>query len=170
MNDSDSNQDGDPTDIHAWQRIDGRTTTSGRLHATDVARLADIGVRHVVSLAVNSHPGALPDEAGLCAAAGLRFTHIPVPFEAPEERHYAAFRAAIEADEAPVHVHCIANFRASAFFYRYHRDVRGMSEGEARAIMARQWTPETHDHPMAPVWAAFIARTGSGRAQAGENE
>jgi hypothetical protein len=25
--------------------------------------------------------------------------------------------------EVPVHVHCIANYRVSAFFYRYRRDV-----------------------------------------------
>ena len=27
---------------------------------------------------------------------------------------------------------------------------------EARALMERQWSPETHDHPAAPAWAAFI--------------
>jgi hypothetical protein len=27
--------------------------------------------------------------------------------------------------DAPMHVHCIANYRVSAFFYRYRRDVLG---------------------------------------------
>lgn len=152
----------DPDDIHAWQRLDARFTTSGRLQASDPARLAAIGVRHVINLAVDNHPGALLDEADLCAAAGLRYTHLPVPFDAPKERHFAAFCALIAADDAPVHVHCIANFRASAFFYRYHRDVLRMAEGEARALMARHWTPQTHEHPMAPLWAAFIARQSTG--------
>jgi hypothetical protein len=35
--------------------------------------------------------------------------------------------------EPPVHVHCIANYRVSAFFYRYRRDVLGMNGAEARA-------------------------------------
>jgi hypothetical protein len=30
--------------------------------------------------------------------------------------------------EVPVHVHCIANYRVSAFFYRYRRDVLGMDD------------------------------------------
>jgi uncharacterized protein (TIGR01244 family) len=152
----------DPDDIHAWQRLGVRFTTSGRLHADDPARLAAIGVRHIVNLALDDHPGALAGEAALCAAAGLRYTHLPVPFDAPEERHFADFCAIITADDEPVHVHCIANFRVAAFFYRYHRDIVGMAEGDARALMAQQWTPETHEHPMAPVWAAFIARRSTG--------
>jgi len=152
----------DPEDIHAWQRLDARITTSGRLRSTDPARLARIGVRHIVNLALDDHPGALAGEAGLCAAAGVRYTHLPVPFDAPEERHFAAFCDVIAAQDGPVHVHCIANFRVSAFFYRYHRDVLGMAEGAARAFMEQQWTPETHEHPMAPVWAAFIAPARSG--------
>ncbi|HWJ69292.1 MAG TPA: sulfur transferase domain-containing protein [Sphingobium sp.] len=155
----------DPEGIHAWQRLDARITTSGRLRATDPARLAAIGVRHIVNLALDDHPGALAHEAELCAAAGLRYTHLPVPFDAPDERHFAAFCAIIAADDAPVHVHCIANFRVAAFFCRYHRDVLGMPEGAARALMAQHWTPETHEHPMAPLWAAFIARKSTGETE-----
>ena len=41
-----------------------------------------------------------------------------------------------------MHVHCIANYRVSAFFYRYLRDMLGMNEAEARAEMERVWHPE----------------------------
>lgn len=145
----------DPENITNWQRLDARTTTSGRLKAEDVAVLADRGVRHVINLALIDSPGALADEAALMAGQGLRYTHIPVPFDAPEEAHYQAFRAAFDADDEPVHVHCIANWRVSAFFYRYHRE-RGMAEAEARAIMAQQWQPETYDGKDGPVWARLI--------------
>lgn len=146
----------DPTDIRAWQRLSDRITTSGRLQAHDPARLAAIGVRHVINLAMPDHPDALPDAAARFSAAGVDYTHIPVPFEAPEEAHYEAFVRALESRDGPVHVHCIANWRVSAFFYRWHRDACGMPEGEARALMERQWSPETHDHPAAPVWSAFV--------------
>jgi protein tyrosine phosphatase (PTP) superfamily phosphohydrolase (DUF442 family) len=145
----------DPEHIVNWQRLDARTTTSGRLKAEDVTALAACGVRHVINLALGDSPGALAGEDGLTAAQGLRYTHIPVPFDAPEEAHYQAFRAAYDADGEPVHVHCIANWRVSAFFYRYNREC-GMAEAEARAIMAQQWQPETYDGKDAPVWANFI--------------
>lgn len=150
----------DPDDIRAWQRLSEHVTTSGRLQEPDPTRLAAIGVRHVINLAMPDHPEALPEADVAFAAQGIGYTHIPVPFGAPQEAHYRAFVEALEAAEGPVHVHCIANWRVSAFFYRYHRDACGMPEAEARALMERQWSPEEHDHPDAPTWAAFIAKRG----------
>jgi len=47
--------------------------------------------------------------------------------------------------------------RVSAFLYRYHRDRKGMPEAEARALMERQWSPSTSDHPARSAWVRFIA-------------
>jgi len=147
----------DPDSITAWQRINSRTTTSGKLAPENVWQLADLGVEHVINLAMDNHPEALPEEAGLMAAAGIRYTHMPVPFDAPTEDHFRAFVAAYEADNAPVHVHCIANMRVSAFLYRYHRDKKEMPEPVARALMEQQWSPDKGDHPAFKPWALFIA-------------
>jgi hypothetical protein len=53
--------------------------------------------------------------------------------------------------EVPVHGHCIANYRVSAFFYRYRREVLGMDEAQARADMEQVWRPNG-------VWATFVGR------------
>lgn len=151
--------------IRNFQRLSPRWTTSGRLRSEDLDALAAIGVAHVINLALDSHPEALADETGQLAARNIAYTHIPVPFDAPGEAHYAAFVEALEgAGEAPVHVHCIMNYRVSAFFYRYHRDVSGMGESEARALMVRQWDPLNSDRPEATPWAEFLTgrRIGSG--------
>ena len=147
----------DPADIRGWQRLSGDVTTSGRLEEADVARLAAIGVKQVVNLALDSHPEALADEAGRFAACGIAYMHIPVPFDAPDEAHFAAFRTAVEQGPQPVHVHCIMNWRVSAFFYRYHRDQLGMPEPEARALLVQQWEPDAAGKPEWAVWADFIA-------------
>ena len=146
----------DPEDIRAWQRLDEAITTSGALLPGDIDRLAGLGVRHVINLALASHPEALPDEAALLAAHGIGYSHIPVPFDAPDDSHFAAFCAALDAAARPLHVHCIMNWRVSAFFYRHARDVAGLPEAEARARMAQHWQPETSDHPDAPAWTHFI--------------
>lgn len=151
----------DPEGIEAWQRLDARTTTSGKLLEDDIDKLKNLGVRHVINLAPDDRPGALDGEAEMLARRGLRYAHIPIPFDAPEERHFREFRAAYEADNEPVHVHCIANYRVSAFFYRYHRDIAGMAEEEARALMERQWAPDKSDHPAMQVWAQFISTGGN---------
>ena len=146
----------DPDDIRAWQRLTAQVTTSGRIVAGDVERLARIGVRHVINLALAGHPDALADEAEILAKAGIAYSHIPVPFDAPEQQHFDAFLQAFEGGEVPVHVHCIMNWRVSAFLYRYNRDVRGMDEVMARALMEKQWSPASNSLSEAAAWARFI--------------
>lgn len=153
---ADADSANDPQDIRGWQRLSPRITTSGKLDPADPARLAAIGVRRVINLALNDHPEALADEGSALAAQGIAYTHIPVPFDAPGDDHFARFREALAGDE-PVHVHCIMNWRVSAFFYRLHRE-QGMREPEARALMLRQWDPVTSQYPGAKAWAQFIAR------------
>jgi uncharacterized protein (TIGR01244 family) len=147
----------DPADIRAWQRLDDRTTTSGKLDDADVTRLAAIGVKHVINLALDTHPEALADEGTKLAAAGIGYTHIPVPFDAPGDEHFEAFRAALgTCRDEPVHVHCIMNWRVSAFYYRLSRDHLGMDEAHAGALMEVQWAPDKSDRPETKVWAEFI--------------
>jgi hypothetical protein len=55
----------------------------------------------------------------------------------------------------PLHVHCIMNWRVSAFFCRWHID-QGMDATEAQALMAQQWDPKTSDYPGASAWAVFL--------------
>lgn len=151
----------DPVTIRAFQRLDERTTTSGRLCDEDLAALAAIGVRHVVNLALDSHPDALADEGRKLAGLEIGYTHIPVPFDDPRDEHYRAFATALAAASgAPVHVHCIMNYRVAAFFYRWHREYGGMDEPSARALMTRQWEPDRSDRPEARPWSEFLGRTG----------
>lgn len=150
----------DPTDIRGWQRLAPDVTTSGRLLEDDPERLAALGVRRVVNLALDDHPDALRDESARLDGLGVEYVHIPVPFDAPDEAHYAAFRKAIADRTGPVHVHCIMNWRVSAFFYLLHLE-QGMAEPEARALMARQWNPLDAVDPRARPWADFITRRAS---------
>jgi uncharacterized protein (TIGR01244 family) len=144
----------DPVDIRHWQRRPDGITTSGKLEPHDPARLAAIGVRHVVNLALDSHPEALADEAALMAAAGIAYTHIPVPFDAPTHEYVAALAEALATHPGPTHVHCIMNFRVTAFFYLLDR-AAGVPEPEARARMTAVWNP-LEDDTAPSAWRTFL--------------
>lgn len=146
---------GDPSDIRNWQRRPDGITTSGRLLPQDPARLAAIGVRHVINLALDDHPEALEGEGALLAAEGIAYTHIPVPFDAPTPAHVAALEQALGAHPGPTHVHCIMNYRVTAFFYLIDR-AAGVPEAQARARMAEIWDPLTSDDPRAAPWRALF--------------
>lgn len=146
--------------IHNFRRLDDRITTSGQPSESELRALAADGVTTVVNLGLHEHPNALPDEAASVAAAGMRYVHIPVPFEAPGEDHYLAFANAMAtAGGEHVHVHCIANMRVTAFLYRWLID-EGRDEAEARVFMNSVWQP-------GGAWARFIgdeARIGDDHA------
>jgi protein tyrosine phosphatase (PTP) superfamily phosphohydrolase (DUF442 family) len=146
----------DPEAIYHWRRLDDRITTSGQPTEPQLADIQALGVRHVVNLGLHTHEKALPDEAASVARLGITYIHIPVDFQNPTDRDFEEFCAVMEQlKDDRVHVHCIANYRVSAFFYRYRRDVLGMDEAEARAEMEAIWHPEG-------VWAAFVDPSAGG--------
>ena len=142
----------DPETIYNWHRLDDRITTSGQPTEPQLADIHALGVRHIINLGLHSHEKALPDEAASVSRLGITNIQIPVDFEKPTDRDFDQFCSAMEQlKEVPVHVHCIANYRVSAFFYRYRRDVLGMDEAQARGDMEQVWRPNG-------VWAAFVGR------------
>jgi len=149
------NPEGDPVDIRNWVRRDDGVTTSGKLEQGDPARLASLGVRHIINLALDDHPEALANEAEAMAAHGIAYTHIPVPFDAPTREHIDAMNKAIASGAKPVHVHCIANYRVTAFFYVLDC-ASGVAEQEARAHMAKVWDPLASDDPRTEPWRALL--------------
>jgi uncharacterized protein (TIGR01244 family) len=149
---SETPKSSDPATIYNWRRLDDRITTSGQPTEQQLADIHALGVRHIVNLGLHSHEKALPDEAASVSRLGMTYIHIPVDFQNPTDRDFEQFCSAMEQlNEVPVHVHCIANYRVSAFFYRYRRDVLGTDEAQARADMEEIWHPEG-------VWAAFANR------------
>ena len=146
---------GDPGGISAWLRIDDRLTTSGQPTEAQLTALKDLGVEHVVNLALHTHEKALADETASVRSLDMGYVHLPVDFNAPTEDDLHAFYEAMDRIAGRmVHVHCIANMRVSAFLYRRHRDRLGMPEDKARALMDRVWRP-------GGVWATFIGDPGS---------
>jgi uncharacterized protein (TIGR01244 family) len=142
----------DPEMIYNWRRLDDRVTTSGQPTEPQLADIQALGVRHIINLGLHTHEKALPDEAASVSRLGMTYIHIPVDFQNPTDEDFTRFCSAMEQlKEVPVHVHCIANYRVSAFFYRYRRDVLGMDETQARAEMEQIWHPEG-------VWATFVGR------------
>jgi protein tyrosine phosphatase (PTP) superfamily phosphohydrolase (DUF442 family) len=91
------------------------------------------------------------------AALGLRYIHIPVDFANPTEADFSRFcKAMDDVGEAPLHIHCAANYRVSAFVYRYRLTVLGWTDEDALGDLIAIWSPDD-------VWQGFI---GQGRASA----
>lgn len=137
-------------DIYHWRSVDAQITTSGQPSESQLKALSDAGVEFVINLGLHEHERALPDERASATKLGMTYVHIPVAFDAPSETDFDAFCNALDQiGSRKAHLHCIANFRVTAFLYRYWRDVRGWSDSDARALMDSVWQP-------GGVWADFI--------------
>ena len=136
--------------IYNFRRLSSALTTSGQPDEAQFAALRDAGVETVINLALSNSPRALPDEAATLAALGLRYIHIPVEFTAPADADFHAFATAMGGlDDKPVHVHCAANYRVSAFLYRYRTERLGWSAAQARPDLDAVWEPDA-------VWQRFL--------------
>jgi protein tyrosine phosphatase (PTP) superfamily phosphohydrolase (DUF442 family) len=141
----------DPIDIYNWRRLDARLTTSGQPTEAQLADIRALGADHVVNLGLHTHQKALPDEAASVAALGMTYVHLPVDFKNPTAADLSAFCELMdELGDKTVHVHCIANYRVSAFLYRYRVDRLGWNRETARLDLDAVWRP---DGP----WAALVA-------------
>lgn len=142
----------DELGIYNFRRLSPSLTTSGQPNEAQLGGLRDAGIRVVVNLALKDSPGALVDEAGTLTALGAQYIHIPVVFSAPSESDFATFVALMDdVGDTPVHIHCAANYRVSAFLYRYRTERLGWSEVAARPDLEAIWQPDA-------VWQKFLSR------------
>jgi protein tyrosine phosphatase (PTP) superfamily phosphohydrolase (DUF442 family) len=134
---------GDPVDTYNWRRLDGRLTTSGQPSEAQLEAIAGLGVEVVVNLGLHTHAKALADETASVAALGMAYVHQPVEFSNPTREDLTRFCDLMDRLQGrTVHVHCIANWRVSAFLYRWRIDRLGWDEAKARPDLDAIWTPE----------------------------
>jgi protein tyrosine phosphatase (PTP) superfamily phosphohydrolase (DUF442 family) len=140
----------DPIDIYNWRRLDDRITTSGQPTEDQLAALKSLGVTHIINLGLHTHPKALLDEAASVAGLGMDYIHLPVDFADPKQDDLTAFYAIMDRLKGrTIHVHCIANYRVSAFIYRLRVDVLGWDRKRAQQDLDAIWTPQG-------VWAQIV--------------
>ncbi len=133
----------DPVEVYNWRRLDTRLTTSGQPTEAQLAQIRALGVTCVVNLGLHSHEKALADEAATVAGLGMAYVHQPVDFSRPTAADLARFCDLMDERRHEVlHVHCIANFRVSAFLYRYRVDRLGWTPADARADLDAIWEPQ----------------------------
>jgi protein tyrosine phosphatase (PTP) superfamily phosphohydrolase (DUF442 family) len=133
----------DPVDTYNWRRLDERLTTSGQPTEEQLQAIAGLGVDCVINLGLHTHPKALPDERASVTALGMAYVHQPVDFRNPTPADLHAFCDLMDRLQGrALHVHCIANWRVSAFLYRWRVDRLGWDEARARVDLDAIWTPE----------------------------
>jgi uncharacterized protein (TIGR01244 family) len=141
-------------DIFNYVQLDDRVATSGQPTEAQMALIKAAGYTTVINLAPKHHENALGNEDEILASLGIRYIHLPVVFTNPTRADFEEFIEAYEAcEDERVWVHCAANMRVSAFFYKYRTERLGWRPEDAKSDMDKVWEPGNY----LDVWRKFIA-------------
>jgi protein tyrosine phosphatase (PTP) superfamily phosphohydrolase (DUF442 family) len=139
-------------DIVNFMPLTEKLLTSGQPTEEQFADVARDGVQLVINLALSSTTTSLKDEASTVHAQGMRYIYIPVAWENPTHANLERFSDVMDAHLwEKVLVHCVMNYRASAFVALWRIRRQDWSHEKAFAAMHQVWNPEAY-----PVWKAFI--------------
>lgn len=135
-------------------RVSEAILTSGQPTAEQFRAVATAGFGTVINLAPYEPDHALAHEAEIVGSLGMTYYHIPVVWDDPKDADFTAFELAMaKIGTDKTLIHCIANFRVTAFYSLYAHKHLGWSVAQAEAFRAPIW-----DGSDVPVWQAFIAR------------
>jgi protein tyrosine phosphatase (PTP) superfamily phosphohydrolase (DUF442 family) len=139
-------------DIYNYQFLNENLSSSGMPTAEQMKEIADAGVQVIINLAPQDLPNVLQNEGELAANLGIEYLNIPVIWRAPESAKLIRFMDEMDAHaDKKIHVHCEANYRASAFIMMYRVLRLGWKKEDAIPIMEKMWNPEDF-----PIWQKFI--------------
>ncbi|WP_430009170.1 protein tyrosine phosphatase family protein [Methylophaga lonarensis] len=126
------------------KQVNEHIHSSGQPVIEDFQLIADAGFETVINLLPATHPEALKNEAAIVSELGMHYLHIEVPFDQPQRAHWNQFNQLMEQRAGTkVWVHCLLNYRASAFLFLYLHHVQGLSELQARKQVFTDWTADS---------------------------
>lgn len=136
--------------IRNYVRLTPDIGTAGQPRRDQFESIAGAGFDTVINIAMPDHADSIDDEGGLVTRLKMNYLHLQVPFDAPEIDHLRQFCTLLEAQRGrQLFVHCIMNYRVSAFMYLYLKWIRGYSELQARSPIFEVWQVE-------PQWQALM--------------
>ena len=136
-----------------FYQINENIATSGQPEAEQFKVIRAEGFEVVINLALCDSPNAIEDENNIIRKLGMTYVHIPVDFKSPTLEDLESFFKHMENHKNKnMFVHCVMNWRVSAFMFLYHTIKCQMQITEARRHMHTVWQPE-------PVWQEFIENT-----------
>lgn len=122
--------------------ISDKIASSGQPEDNQFKLIKQEGYEVVINLAMPNSEDAIPEEGNIVTAHGMTYVNIPVPWETPTKDHLTQFFGVMRAFEGKkIWVHCVKNFRVSAFLFQYYRLELGQSEEASKAVMLKSWEP-----------------------------
>lgn len=135
--------------IENYLQINDHLATGGMPKPEDFPLIRKAGVEVVINLALPTSDGAMSNEGELVSSQEMTYVHIPVKFDAPQDRNFEQFTRILESCAGQkVFVHCVVNCRVAAFVF-LHRLRTGTDRSVAEKALRQIWEPNE-------IWRNFL--------------
>ena len=133
-----------------FYRIDENIATSGQPTTEQFKAINAENFEVVFNLALSDSPNVIENENEIIKNLNMTYVHIPVDFKSPDlEDLKLFFKHREKHHNKKIFIHCVMNWRVSAFMFLYHRIKCHMPIADAHKHLDSVWQPE-------PVWQDFI--------------
>lgn len=130
-------------DIINYIQINENLATSGQATREQFKKIADEGYEIVINLAVAHSEGRLEKEDEIVTDLEMNYIHIPVEFKEPSVKNLKDFIEILSSlSHRKVWVHCIMNYRVSAFMYVYHKYILRTPFENINLKVFDEWSPD----------------------------
>jgi len=141
------------TEAYNFIQINNHLSCSGLLKNIDLQSLSKSGYEVVINLLPDNDKHATGGEKESIEGMGLKYIHIPIDWNEPTNSNFESFKSSMDSNKnRKIHIHCAANYRASAFYALYAHKNHGWSESKLSEFIGSIW--ETSEYP---VWERFIS-------------
>ncbi len=122
-------------------KVNKNISTSGQPTKKEFKKIAKEGFEIVINLAMHNR-GALKKEDKIVSKAGMIYIHIPVTWKNPEHDRLELFLEilkTLQKKNKKVFIHCIMNYRVSAFIYQYKKAI--LKQKKVKFISPKKFKP-----------------------------
>lgn len=125
-------------------KVSDKLFTSGQPTKKQFEFIANNNFEVVINLAVATSEGKLEKEDDIVTTLGMNYFHIPVDFENPTVKNLNDFLQLIYMlRDKKIWIHCIKNYRVSAFMYVYHKYILQTPFEDIDLDIFNQWQPSS---------------------------
>ena len=133
-----------------FYQLDDNIGTAGQPELDQFRDISAAGYEIVLNLSLSDSPNAIDNENNIISELNMTYVHVPVDFKTPALEDLELFFKHMKKHEhKKIFIHCVMNWRVSAFMFLYHTIKCDMPVADALQHMNAVWEPE-------PVWQEFI--------------
>ena len=131
------------SDIRNYKQYSDTFSSAGQPTREQLELVKAAGFERVAYLAFSNSRGAIADEDAVVRELGMDYFQVPVIWEAPTKSDFYAFAGAMQREpDKKTLLHCVANYRASAFAFLYRVLYQDVPVAVAKTDMNGIWTPK----------------------------